>query len=197
MTRHLCNGLQFAEHALNSQSSRLEYHTLTAATLFCHNTQISSSIGISLDLGRSSSCTLCNCFHQCCLCYTKFNAWQIKDKLSDIKSLQEIVEQRLTVFLQMDMTKSAGKVKKVMLSLCITLRYMGKWWYFNILKFELGGGVWSASCPAFYMHNPPAPRKQSMQPLQTTNFYEDQTNILNVLFFTSCDALTAALPSMY
>jgi len=58
-------------------------------------------------------------------------------------------------------------------------------------------GVWSASRPVLIHTTRPAPRKQSIQPLQTTNLYEDQTNILNVLFFISCDALTAALPSMY
>jgi hypothetical protein len=108
-------------------------------------------------LGNGSSCTLCNCFHQCCLCYTKLNTWQIKDKISVITSLQEIVEQRLIVILQMGMTKSAGKLKKVTLSLYITLRHMGKCWYFNILNFWLSGGVCSGSRPALYTHNPLPP----------------------------------------
>lgn len=57
-------------------------------------------------------------------------------KFLKLKSLQEIVEQKLNVIFQTDMTKSADKVKKGTLSLHITLSYMRKWWYCNILNFS-------------------------------------------------------------
>jgi hypothetical protein len=84
-------------------------------------------------LGNGSSCTLCNSFHQCCLCYTKLNTWQIKHKFSELKIITRNCCTKARCYL-------AGWYQLV------------KWGNGDTacLTFALDGGVWLASCPVHF-----------------------------------------------
>jgi len=100
------------------------------------------------------------------------------------------------------MTKSARKVKKSYVVPMHNIEAYGEMLVFQHFKLlnwvEVCNQLHAQHFIHTHTHTPHlVPRKQSIQPLQTTNFYEDQTNILIVLFFISCDTLMAALISMY